>query len=80
MPKYFAIPLHADGREMLGTHGWVDVDGNSTGVAVLSGEYISPENCIRYLVSRYGVSGVTYSIQVRTHNGAWIPKRTYRKV
>jgi hypothetical protein len=48
--RYGAIPLRADGSERMGTEG------------VLTGDYASPDNFIRYRVRPYGTPGTTYHI------------------
>ena len=74
MAKWWAIPLNDDGREMLGTHGSVTVNGKYILAASLPGNYKSRETCIRYLVKPYGIPGVTYQLYIRTDNANWIPQ------
>lgn len=78
--RYVAIPLRADGSEMLGTHGTVEVNGRRVGVAVLSGEYVSAANMCRFTLSRYGVKGATYAVYRAAGSwsaGGWRLERTY---
>lgn len=64
--RWAAIPVsnygQPDQREMLGTHGSVYVDGESVLTSVLSGEYVSRDNFIRYTIDKYGTPGVVYAI------------------
>lgn len=61
---YGAIPLHADGREMMGTHGGVyrERDGLYVAAEVLAGDYVSVENFVRFTLNKYGVHEVKYAI------------------
>lgn len=77
MAKYFAIPLNDDGREMMGTHGSVTVNGKHILTHALSGEYASVENFIRHSVSKYGTRGVEYQIYLKASE--WYPRRKYRR-
>lgn len=60
--RWGAIPLSDDGREMMGTHGSVTVNGEHVLSHVVSGEYVSKENFIRFAIKPYGTPGVTYAI------------------
>jgi hypothetical protein len=60
--RWGAIPLHDDGREMMGTHGSVHTDGKIVLAHIVSGDYVSEANFVRFAVSRYGTPGVTYAL------------------
>lgn len=73
--RYVAFPLHADGREMLGTHGNVTTaSGQSVPAEIMWGEYVSAANMVRFCVSRYGRVGITYAI-CRWPRGGYEPRR-----
>lgn len=65
--RWGAIPISKYGtpeeREMMGTHGGVyDVNGKWVLTAILSGEYVSRDNFIRFTIDKYGTPGVVYAI------------------
>lgn len=64
--RWGAIPISnygtPDEREMMGTHGSVYVNGEYKLAAILSGEYVSRDNFIRFTIDKYGVPGVVYAI------------------
>jgi hypothetical protein len=65
--RWGAIPISNYGtpeeREMMGTHGSVvKQNGERVLTEVLSGEYVSRDNFIRFMIDKYGTPGVVYAI------------------
>lgn len=65
--RWGAIPISEYGtpneREMMGTHGSViKQNGERVLTEVLSGEYVSRDNFIRFMIDKYGTPGVVYAI------------------
>jgi len=57
--KLYAIPKRADGTDSLGTFG------------VMSGEYQSVRNFIRFNVSKNAKAWTTYSLWRKTSSSGW---------